>query len=351
MTTGTAPGGTDTGSAAEPESGAQPYPRETAADLAAVAALLVVGDRLGLVAHLGAGARVAVPDLAHVAGLPGDVVANYLQALAAAGVAEPVAGAHEQFLVTPDFVQLRYEAGYVSWLMNANRPFFEYAREFIDTPQAARAAHPRDGREVAVSSQWGGSLGFYSVALNTILGEKPGRFVDLGAGTARLLISVLRQLPESTGLALDLDPVSCGEARKAADAEGVGGRLAVVERSIQSLAQDPAPLAGADVIHAGFVFHDLMPDEEETADAVLRRCREALSSGGVLAITDAVPFAPAERERRFSAAMTYFHHQFMGRRFLTEAQWEGKLLAAGFESVEVLQHRLPGARMYVARKR
>jgi SAM-dependent methyltransferase len=341
---------TGTESAASAEAAAQPYPRETAADSAAVSTLLVVGDRLGIVAHFEAGRQVGVTDLAAAANLPKQAVADYLHALTSAGVVEPVAGAPEQFVVTPDFTQLRYEAGYMSWLMNANRPFIEFAREFIDTPQAARKAYPRDGREVAVSSQWAGTLGFYSVAFNAIMAEKPGRFVDLGAGTARLLISVLQQLPGSTGLALDLDSIACAEARKNADNSGIGDRLTVVERSIQSLADDPSPVVGADVVHGGFVFHDMMPDEEDTADAVMRRCCESLNSGGVLAITDAVPFAQEERERRFSAAMSYLHYQFMGRRFLTEDQWQGKLVAAGFGSVEVHRHRMPGARLYVARK-
>jgi|GEM_PF-657616 len=340
-----------TTSTVDQRTGAEPYPIETAADYASVAAILVVGDRLGIVGQLDSGQPVNVAELAKAADLREEIVANYLEALTAAGVANPVPGQPGVFQVVPNFLQIRYEAGYVSWLMNANRPFIEHAREFVESPEHARRAYQRDGREVAVSSQWAGALAFYHLALNSILAEDPRRVVDLGAGTARLLIAVLQQIPAATALALDLDGPACAEARKNGDRAGVGDRLTVVERSIQSIATDPSPVEGADVIHAGFVFHDLMPDEEEIADQVLRRCRESLNAGGVLAITDAVPYASSERERRFSAAMTYFHHQFMGRKLLTEAEWERKLLAAGFDSVEVAQHRLPSARLYVARKR
>lgn len=74
------------------------------------------------------------------------------------------------------------------------------------------------------------------------------------------------------------------------------------ERPIQSTATDPSPLEGADVIHAGFVVHDMIPDGEQIAKQVLVRCRDALQPGGLMALTEAVPYLRNEWERRFSAA-------------------------------------------------
>ena len=195
-----------------------------------------------------------------------------------------------------------------------------------------------------------GSFAFYPLALATIVDAKPQHAVDLGAGTARLLIEVLQATPGSRATALDIDAGACREARVAADVAGVGDRLTVLVRPIQSIADDPSPLAGADVIHAGFVFHDLMPEEESVADAVLRNCHRALCLGGIMAITDAVPYVLDERERRFSALVTYYHKQFMRRRLLTEDEWLAKLAGAGFEKVEAVKHRFPGGRLFIARK-
>lgn len=137
---------------------------------------------------------------------------------------------------------------------------------------------------------------------------------------------------------------ACQEAARAALAAGVGDRLEVVERPIQSVADDPAPLAGADVIHAGFVFHDIV-QEGDIFDRVLRRCREALRPGGIMAITDSVPYASAERERRFSALFTYLHAGFMNVKLPPEEDWLARFRQAGFDQAQCVPHRFPGGRL------
>lgn len=323
--------------------------RETAADLAAVAALLEMADRLGVMPVLQGDADFGAAQIAESAGIPEQGAADYLMAAAVAGivVVTPQPG---RFRVADDFDDRVYESGYLSWALNASRPFIEHVAEFLRVPEQATAKYGRDGRQVAVSSQWMGSHAFYPLALATIVDAKPSRVVDLGAGTARLLIEVLQTVPGSTAVALDIDGGACREAEAAARAAGLGERLTVVERPIQSVADDPAPLRDADVIHAGFVFHDLMPDEEHVAETVLANCRAALRPGGIMAITEAVPYVPDERERRFSAIVTYFHQQFMRRRLLTEQQWLDKLSVAGFEVVTSSRHRFPTGRLFVARK-
>jgi len=225
-----------------------------------------------------------------------------------------------------------------------------FAGEFMRSPLTARARYCRDGRQVAVSSQWMGSPAFYPAALATILDAAPRHAVDLGAGTGRLLIEVLLALPDSTAVALDIDHGACQEAVKAGRKAGVGDRLTVIERAIQSIADDPSPVQGADVVHAGFVFHDMLPEQEQVAEAVLANCRDALRPGGIMAITDAVPYAPDDRERRFGAIVTYYHKQFMGRRLLDEKQWQERLSSAGFSDVKCVQHRFPSGRLFVAFK-
>lgn len=78
--------------------------------------------------------------------------------------------------------------------------------------------------------------------------------VDLGAGTGRLVIEVLLERPASTGVALDMDAEACVEAGRSGSRAGVGDRITVIQRPIQSPATDPGPVEGADVVHAGFVF-------------------------------------------------------------------------------------------------
>lgn len=323
---------------------------EAVADAAGAAALLEVGDRLGLIPHLERGLPVTAAGLAADSGVPEEGVANYLEAMWSAGIVDRTPGTSDAFQVVEDFAQIQYESGYIYWALAANRPFIDNALEYLRGSRTRTGTYDRDGRQVAVSSQWMGSKGFYPVALRTILDARPSHVVDLGAGTARLLIEIMLRLDGTTALALDLDSPSCREAEFAAKRAGVGERLTVVERSIQSVADDPSPVEGADVVHAGFVFHDMMPEEENVADQVLANCREALRPGGMMAITEAVPYVLDPRERRFSAIVTYYHQQFMRRRLLNEQEWQDKLRDAGFSAVKCVPHRFPTGRLFLATK-
>jgi SAM-dependent methyltransferase len=322
---------------------------ETAADMAAVAALLEIADRLGIMPVLSGGDEFGVTELANAGQLPGCSARNYLEAAAAANIVVET-GEPGRFRAADDLPERVYQSGYLSWALNANRPFIERAGECLRSSEPTVSAYSRDGRQVAVSSQWMGSFAFYPLALATLVGARPRHVVDLGAGTGRLLIEVLNSVPDSRATAVDIDASACEAARAAAAGAGVGDRLDVLVRPIQSIADDPAPVLGADAIHAGFVFHDLMPEEEDVADAVLRNCHDGLSPGGILAITEAVPYVQDERERRFSAIVTYYHQQFMRRRLLTVEEWQAKLADAGFGEVTAAKHRFPTGRMFVARK-
>ena len=164
-----------------------------------------------------------------------------------------------------------------------------------------------------------------------------------------MLVKCLKQLPGTTGVGVDLSFVSCDIARKEAKDEGLSDRLDFIHSPIQALTEDASPLFGAEVIHAGFVLHDLMPDEEPMLIKLLAVCRSA-APDATLIIVDAVPFAKNEDERAFSAAFSYLHHGFMGRQLQSEYAWSEKLANAGFKSIEVQKLGIPGGRLFVARQ-
>jgi SAM-dependent methyltransferase len=320
-----------------------------APDIAGTAALLEIGESLGLIDILRGSTSFTADLLAEEAGLPAAGVRSYLEALLNAGVIE-FGGDGLTYTKAADFDVILHRAGYVSWAMVANRPFVEHARAFLLDPEAARGQFLRDGRQVAVSSEWMGSLAFYPAAIEEIYAATPRRIADLGSGTCRLLINVLREFPDSHAVGLDIDEAACAAARDAAKAAGVDRRLTVFERPIQSVAEDPSPIEGADVVHAGFVFHDMLPEEETIADRVLASCYEVMPAGSLMAITDAIPYADSQRERAFSAIVTYYHQTFMGRRLLSEKEWEDKLRAAGFRHVRTVELGFPTGRLFKATK-
>ena len=131
-------------------------------------------------------------------------------------------------------------------------------------------------------------------------------------------------------------------------AAGLAERLSVLEAPIENLVQNPAPLEGAGVIHAGFVLHDLMSDEEQTLDALLSIIREN-APRGMLVVVDAVPYAQNPEERAFSAAFTFLHKHFMGLKFLSEEGWKQKLRAAGYGQISVGRLGASGGRIFSAK--
>ena len=321
--------------------------------LAAWAALLEIADRVGVVNLIATGRQFEVSDLCALTGLPADGLAGFCEALEAAALICPAGEAPTRmgpFVAVKGFDRIQHQAGFFSWTMNANRPFIERAREFLSDANKPSGVALRDGREVAVSSQWMGMKAFYPAALRAILERRPRKVVDLGSGTCRLLIEILQMLPLCRGVGLDLDAAGCCEARAAANRAHVGDRLTVLERSIQSIADEPEALQDADVVHGGFVFHDMMPEEESTADQVLLNCFRAIRPGGIVALTEAVPYVRNERERQFSAIVTYYHRQFMKRQLLNETEWTAKLSKAGFEPVETVKLAFHTGRLFIGHK-
>jgi SAM-dependent methyltransferase len=319
---------------------------EIAADLAANAAFLEMAEGLGLSALLDRMGPFTLDEVVAAAGIPEAGALSFLQALLAAGLVDPGADARH-FTPCVDLADRRYQAGYLSWSLNANRPYIDHAAELLRQPGPAAGRYQRDGRRVAVSSRWIGSSGFYPGVISEIISRKPQYMVDLGAGAGGLLIEVLTALPNSTGMALDLSAAACEEAEQAARQARVAHRLAVLNRSIESLAADAEPIRGADVVHAGFVLHDVGADAD-TLNGVLRACRESLADDGCLIVTDAVPYVGTPRERAFSALFTYLHSSSMGVRLPSQERWQEAFRRAGFSDVTCAPLRMPGSCMFVA---
>jgi SAM-dependent methyltransferase len=326
--------------------------REMAADLAANAALLEMADVLGLSAILDRGASFSVDEVIAATEVSGAAALSFLQALQSAGlVAEDanrdVNGNGQYFTPCADLADRRYDAGYLSWSLNANRPYIDHVAELLRHPEATVGKYQRDGRRVAVSSRWIGSYGFYPEVISEITRREPARIVDLGAGAGGLLIHLLKALPASSALALDLSAAACEQAELAARQANVQERLTVVNRSIESLIDDAGPVRSADVVHAGFVMHDVVADTV-VLDGVLGACREAISDNGCLVVTDAVPYVDNPRERAFSALFTYLHSGAMGISLPTEDAWRAAFQRAGFSTVTSTPLRMPGSRVFVA---
>ncbi|MCI0586467.1 MAG: methyltransferase domain-containing protein [Planctomycetes bacterium] len=320
------------------------------ASLGGAAILLEIGAEYGVVDVLRSGEPFDARAVAEAGGLSEGRAAKYLDALRSAGLVEAAEDGPggKRVRGVPELDDLVNAVGYVAWSLRACAPLIDHARDFARDLGSACATYPRDGGLVGRTSRWMGEQDFYPQAERVMLDLRPKRIVDLGSGVGRLLIKMLRALPDASGVGVDISAGGCEQARAAARAAGMEDRIQIYERSIQSLGEDPSPLRGADVIHAGWVFHELLPEDERYLDELLVACRTTASTG-TLVIVEGVPYASAEDERMFSAGYSYLHDSFMSRRLLPEEEWRRKLAKAGFARVDVATLGIPGGRLFAAR--
>lgn len=314
--------------------------------LAGHAILLEIGASLGLIDPLMRG-PVSAASAALTAGLSRSFVDAFYDALARSGLVTAIDGSDGDYAPGPGLQDAINAVGYLSWGLRACAPLIGNSREFAADLVHAVQAHPRDGELVARTSRWIGERDFYPRAQHEIVSRRPRRIVDLGSGSCGLLIGCLTELPEATGVGVDLSTDACRNAAARLQDAGLGDRVTVINAPIQRLVADPEPLREAELIHASFVLHDLLPDEEATLDDLLRTCRR-VAPGGTFVVIDAVPFANTAGERGFSAAYTFLHTHFMGRRLLTAEEWKDKLMRAGYRDVTSAPLSIPSGRVIVA---
>src|SRR4051794_34829948 len=111
--------------------------REVAADLAANAALLEIAENLGLSALLDRPGPFESDEAARTADVPEAGARMFLDALVAAGLLTH--GDDGRYTAAEDLAERRYEAGYLSWSLNANRPYLDHPALFLRDPEAASA--------------------------------------------------------------------------------------------------------------------------------------------------------------------------------------------------------------------
>jgi SAM-dependent methyltransferase len=108
---------------------------------------------------------------------------------------------------------------------------------------------------------------------------QPFSLLDLGCGDAARLAPVLRRLPVSCYLGVDLSPVALELA--AANLRKLSGAVAFqLGNILDTLAGEKEPV---DVIFSSFVLHHLDADEQL---AFLQGCRRHLRPGGTLLLID-----------------------------------------------------------------
>ncbi|MGD9529529.1 methyltransferase domain-containing protein [Pseudonocardia sp.] len=244
-------------------------------------ALLLVGERSGLLGAMAGAGWLSAGELAERSGVPVRYVEEWLAALASTGYVEhdPAAGRftlpdeHAMFLVDPtsEYYLGGLVEGQIGMTAMAPRvaeafsrgegvPFTEFGPGFPGVLERMN----RSVYERRLVRTWLPELPDVVARL-----REGGRAVDVGCGTGVVPITLAAAFPAAHVVGLDLDERSVATAAENAAAAGVD--IEFVRSSVAELALDPP----WDLVTSFDVVHDL-PDPV----GALRRIRAALAHGG-----------------------------------------------------------------------
>jgi tRNA (cmo5U34)-methyltransferase len=135
----------------------------------------------------------------------------------------------------------------------------------------------------------------------------PHRVLDLGAGDALILATVLEAFPQASGVALDFSPLMLEQAQ--ARVEKFGARARIVEADLQSPAWRDAVPGSFDTVVSGFAIHHLTHERKR---ALYQEIYDLLTLDGVFLNLEHVSSPTPRIEEMFNDAMT--EHLFLRRR-------------------------------------
>ncbi|MGE0736191.1 MAG: class I SAM-dependent methyltransferase [Alphaproteobacteria bacterium] len=183
------------------------------------------------------------------------------------------------------------------------------------------------------------TAGFHSVVAKKLLPSAPGlkekfaggaRVLDIGCGTAGLLIKLAQAWPKVTGVGVDIDPYGIAQARANIAAAGVAKRI-----DVEAIGGEGMKYASEfDAATMFEVLHEIAPDRRESTVAAIHR---ALAPGGVLFIIDETyPSGFAElRDAAFAfAVQTQFNELAWGNIVPTREEQDRLFAGAGFAHVQ-----------------
>jgi hypothetical protein len=142
---------------------------------------------------------------------------------------------------------------------------------------------------------------------------------DIGGGNGDVLLSILKKYPALRGLYFDL-PAVAERARANFEVAGVADRCQIVAGSFF----ETIP-AGADAYMMRHIIHDWDDDQSAT---ILRHCRTAMDSGGMLLVVEGI--VPPENEPSVSKFFDLAMMVLPGGLERTEDEYRRLFAAAGF---------------------
>lgn len=246
-------------------------------------------------------------------------------------------------------IGLRKEMPYMDWLFRACGTFLTHLQEFLVVPMVARKVYPRNGELVAETSVKIGNLTYYRAVKDAVMMLKPPpkKIIDIGAGTANLLCSIIETIPTARGTALDMDADACAAARVTVIRHGLTGRIQVIQQRAETAVKYRTEMAETDVVILCFLLHEILAQGQEQLTNFLQGIANILSPRGCLIV---VEIAMDEKNPRFAALFAWIH-DLQGQRLISDGEWRDIFKNAGLRVVRTTPAFMPGSRLYQLRRK
>ncbi len=162
------------------------------------------------------------------------------------------------------------------------------------------------------------------------------RLLDVGGGSGAFDIELCRRYPQLRATVYDLPFVTEIAVAKIADA-GLGDRITTLGGDFFADAAFPA---GHDLILLSQIMHDW---GESNDRKILRKCYEALESGGAVIISELLVNDEKTGAKPAALMSVNMLVAYFDSRNYTAAEYSSWLIDAGFSNVRVVRFEAPGA--------
>jgi ubiquinone/menaquinone biosynthesis C-methylase UbiE/predicted transcriptional regulator len=318
---------------------------DSAQNLAGKSILIEIGSKIGVLDLLTRESGVTLNELQKKTNIKMEFLDSYLNSLNKLDLLH--IDSSGKYIITGEMLTAMNNCGYLLWALQSCSPLIENSREFANNLDNAMKKYHRNGEHVARTSKWMGSRDFYPNAEKEILKSNPNKVLDLGSGTCALLINLMSKLPQAIGIGVDLSASACEHAKQNIRASNMESRIEVINSPLEYLILDSEKLKNVDIIHAGFVFHDLQPLKSNTLHEFLNKAKNE-SPNLKLVVTDAVYYDEPWNKNAYSIAFSFLHEHFMDRKLPTEDEWVSVIKKAGFKDIHIEKPILSGSRLIVA---
>lgn len=245
------------------------------------------------------------------------------------------------FALSPQGRQLLADGwlGYIVFFVGGYGKVLERMGEQVNRKVVYGKDVVRDGHCVAVASEIVGERpthGNFETMLRRAAGgpHRPARVLDIGCGSGKFLLRLMRGVEAEEGFGVDLDEASCELARATMSANGCADRTRILKGDArQLLSLDPNLQGSVDLITAMFVIHEFFGRDLTHGARLLAEIARALTPGrGRLLIMDKhIDILEAEAPLYFTEFKLI--HDFTNQRLISRAEWHEVLDQAGLRLV------------------